>query len=164
MEIVQSTRDYNLLMRECEQKELETLMHGQTVDPLLYSLLLIVYLYNRDFASARLVCLRNKVSDQDFSVLASVAKHLSKFEYSQAHTLLQSTEWTRAQLKELVQDLQERLRRDMMELLSRAYESISPQKASELLGISMDSVAGYVRERRWDIDAASGTRSFIVLI
>jgi hypothetical protein len=153
------SRDYRKLQKEIENLELDgflNLDHPSTETLLAW--LLGIYLIEQDLVSARCLVQRwagSLSASPVLQALARVSSLLSDFQIPSAMVLLQTAP-PQMLGPHLWADIQASLRSRLFRLLSTSYSSVSPARAASLLGIPEQSVASFVRERGWDIDAADG--------
>jgi hypothetical protein len=131
-----------------------------TLEPFHPFIQLSCYLLLKDYCSARFLIKRTLHSTQEFQLLSLVAKDIVEYQFTTVYTRLNNLHQhfsnTHPLLSSIVSDLIQFQRESLFFLSSQCFDSISQSKAAVLLGIPLEQIQDYVRERGWDIDASAG--------
>jgi hypothetical protein len=163
MEELIQNKKYSDLICVCETLEIEGQAFGRPLDIQSLAVLMGSYCYMGHLSSARFVGKRHLQSVsttnplfKDFEAWVNITKALQAYDYKTVHSLFSKTTWSTPLLKQLGLHVQAQIQERTLDLLSQVYESIGQQQAAEFLGLDVQHVGSYVRERGWDIDVASG--------
>jgi COP9 signalosome complex subunit 8 len=145
------TFDYASLSKVLEGQELES-PTGQT-SPQVYGQLLAIYLLFNDLTSAKFLWKRIpddvKAANNELSVIWSVGKLMWKKNYSEIYQTIDSIPVWPNHLKNIMKLISESTRQRVIELISKAYSSISLNDASQLLGLNNDETLKVAEKSNW---------------
>uniref|UniRef100_A0A6G1SM03 COP9 signalosome complex subunit 8 n=1 Tax=Aceria tosichella TaxID=561515 RepID=A0A6G1SM03_9ACAR len=152
------TFDYASLSKVLEGQELES-PAGQT-SPQVYGQLLAIYLLFNDLTSAKFLWKRIpddvKAANNELSVIWSVGKLMWKKNYSEIYGTIDSIPVWPNHLKNIMKLISESTRQRVIELISKAYSSISLNDASQLLGLNNDETLKLAEQLNWLHESETG--------
>jgi len=144
--------DFVALMEALEIEELEA--PNGVPATVVYERLLAVYLLQNDFFNAKLLWKRiptaAKTADSELSAIWSVGQKVSKSDFAGIYEALRRPWKTH---DKLMRKMFEVTRRRAIDLVAKAYESITVDNLTTLLGTSSEEeTKSLAREMQWDMD------------
>lgn len=146
-----SDEEIERLQEICEQDELdpEKIVTFET-----YSRLLMVYLIKNNLISAKFLWKRIpinvKQSYPELGKIWQIGQCLWKKQYEQAYLIVSNGEWS-SLISPLMTKLSESQQQRMVNLIQRAYATISLTKFGHLIGKREEDAAQIASEQKWEI-------------
>ncbi|XP_050302412.1 COP9 signalosome complex subunit 8 [Anthonomus grandis grandis] len=142
------------LAEELERQELEA--PTGIASPQVYSQLLAIYLYQNDLPNAKFLWKRVpasiKASTPELAQIWAVGQHLWKSDFSLVYKTLNSVNWSES-VAEIMSNVQVVVRQRAVELISKAYSSITLENVQEMTGLLPDVCVQACIEKGWGVDA-----------
>jgi COP9 signalosome complex subunit 8 len=152
------TFDYASLAKILEGQELES--PADQTSPQVYGQLLAIYLLFTDLTSAKFLWKRIpdnvKAANNELSVIWSVGKLMWKKNYSEIYRTIDSIPVWPNHLKNIMKLISESTRQRVIELISKAYSSISLNDASQLLGLTNAETLKLAEQLSWRHESDTG--------
>lgn len=141
LEACLQVKDWTGLAHHCEEVELDAAASGSKAAAQVYAALLAVYLLQRDLVNAKFLWKRapqeykeKKESSAFMPEIWSVGRCLWQKDWPEAHVQLRSLTWP-PHVQPIMAELVESLRREVADIVSRSYDTISSTELAEMLGI-----------------------------
>jgi len=147
--------DYNKVCEDLEKQELDA---PNGVPPAhIYEQLLAIYLLQNDLTSAKFLWKRipgsAKTSTPELALIWALGQHLWQRDLPAVYTAI-NHEWSN-HVKDIIKGLHESVRQRAVELVGRAYTSISAEDFAQLVGMTVDESILAAKNYGWGYDQAT---------
>ncbi|KAK3870951.1 hypothetical protein Pcinc_016480 [Petrolisthes cinctipes] len=144
--------NYNKIGEELEKQELDA---PNGVPPAhVYEQLLTIYLLQNDLTGAKFLWKRipgsAKTANPELGQIWEVGQHLWQRDLPAVYTSL-NHEWSQT-VKDIMKALHERVRQRAVELVARAYTSISADDFAQLVGMGAEAAVVAAKSHGWGYD------------
>mmetsp|Transcript_1274 Transcript_1274/g.1491 ORF Transcript_1274/g.1491 Transcript_1274/m.1491 type:complete len:197 (-) Transcript_1274:698-1288(-) len=147
-----NTGNFEMISAACDEIELEV---GFMDSDWPYLLHLLGYLVKSDLVAARFLWKRipdsAKQVNPELTVAWEVTKRMWNGEYEGIYSLLQAEKWS-SDIKPMINALLESNRKHVLQLLSKAYTTISVAEAAVFLGLSQQEAVQVTAGVGWSVD------------
>ncbi|CAG9769083.1 unnamed protein product [Ceutorhynchus assimilis] len=141
------------LAEDLERQELET--PTGIGSPQLYSQLLAIYLYQNDLCNAKFLWKRIPVSIKtsypELGQIWTVGQHLWKSDFPATYKALNAVNWTET-VDEIMKNVQIIVRSRAVDLISKAYTSITLETILVMTGLPADACLQACIEKGWRVE------------
>eukprot|EP01112_Ceratiomyxa_fruticulosa_P009578 TRINITY_DN2506_c0_g1_i1.p1 TRINITY_DN2506_c0_g1~~TRINITY_DN2506_c0_g1_i1.p1 ORF type:complete len:222 (+),score=60.89 TRINITY_DN2506_c0_g1_i1:59-667(+) len=155
-------RDWDALVNKCEEIELEYSNEPSNPIPF-YGVHLFAYYFINDLNSARFLWKRIptniKAAQAELTTIWTIGQALWKREYSNVYKVLSQDGVWPAAFREIATLFTEVFRQRMIELVSKAFSTISVADLGVYLGVDEPSTLTFANSHNWTIDLATQTIS-----
>lgn len=158
MESTLAYTHYASLSKVLEGQELESA--GSQTSPQVYGQLLAIYLLFNDLTSAKFLWKRIpdriKAANGELSTIWAVGKLMWARNYAEIYRTIDSIPIWPNHLKNIMKLITQSTRKRVIELISKAYSSISLANASQLLALDKDETLSLAGTLNWQYESDSG--------
>ncbi|KAL5280934.1 COPS8 family protein [Megaselia abdita] len=140
--------NFEEIMKRLEDDE----MDGERIDENLYTQLLAGYLFEMNFLNAQFLYKRipSNLKTEEHIKLFEVLQAVQKTN-AEAFTIIKSSEWSPC-IKGLMDKMQERVLKEILDLIATAYTSIYENRFIEMTCCAPEDVENLCKTLDWDIE------------